>query len=194
MNSSENKETSEEGDSKHSVEGPDTSSFTAFLYSFLAPSDTQTNSKLNEKSNSSEGDSTPSPEPMTAKEIVKKKSLISRGKQSLGKAFYQAAKLGGFRSQSQKGSSEMVVGNGGDSKSSKDDGIAMKILNESPPSQPSENLPGISEPSLLLSEKTRSVLYASLPVIVQGRKWMLLYRLESSLNLLCYVLHLHESV
>ncbi|XP_057783801.1 uncharacterized protein LOC131001425 [Salvia miltiorrhiza] len=172
LNNSENKQITEEV-SKDSVDGPDTSSFTAFLYSFLAPSEPQTpsNSNLDRKSSSREDDFTPSSEPMTTKENVKKKSLFSRGKQSLGKALYQAARIGGYRSQSSKGSSDMAVGDGGDSK---DDGIALKILNESQPSE-DLNLPEISEPSLLLSEKTRSVLYASLPVIVQGRKWMLLY-------------------
>ncbi|KAL0448755.1 UNVERIFIED_CONTAM: hypothetical protein Slati_1431900 [Sesamum latifolium] len=94
--------------------------------------------------------------------------MPSRGKQS----FYQAAKLGGFRNQGPKGSSDMVVGNVSNSKTSGDEGIPMQTLNES---RSSENLPETSEPSLLLSEKTRSVLYAALPVIVQGRKWMLLY-------------------
>lgn len=174
LNNSENKQTVEEEESKDSVDGPDTSSFTAFLYSLLASSESQSqsNSNVDEKSSPREDDFKPSTEPMTTKENAKKKSLFSKGKQSLGKAFYQAAKIGGFRSQSPKGSSDMAVGKKGDSKASRDEGIAMKILNES---QPSENLPEISEPSLLLSEKTRSVLYAALPVIVQGRKWMLLY-------------------
>lgn len=177
MNNSENKQTEE--DSKDSANGPDTSSFSAFLYSFIAPSESQipSNSNLDEKSGSCEDDFTQSSEPMTTKENAKKKSLFSRGKHSLGKAFYQAARIGGFRSQSSKGSSDMAVGDGGDSKGSRDDGIALKILNESQPSE-DLNLPEISEPSLLLSEKTRSVLYGALPVIVQGRKWMLLYRLR----------------
>jgi hypothetical protein len=42
------------------------------------------------------------------------------------------------------------------------------------------DLPGISEPSLLLSEKERSTLYVSLPALVQGRKWLLLYRYRST--------------
>lgn len=107
------------------------------------------------------------------KEGAKKKSLFSRGKQTFGKAFHHAAKIAGIRGQSPKGSSDVALGNGSNSIISVNDGIAMKTLNES---QPLENLPEISEPSMLLSEKTRSVLYAALPVIVQGRKWMLLYR------------------
>ncbi|KAH6760162.1 TLD-domain containing nucleolar protein [Perilla frutescens var. frutescens] len=179
LNNSENKQPEEEEDSEDCVDGPDTSSFPAFLYSLLATStsesQTQSNSNVDEKINSHEVDFKSPSEPLTTKENAKKKSLFSRGKQSLGKAFYQAAKIGGFRSQSPKSSSDMAVGNGGDSKFSRDEGIAMKILNESQDSQPLKNLPEISEPSMLLSDKTRSVLYASLPVIVQGRKWMLLY-------------------
>ncbi|KAL1569637.1 TLD domain-containing protein 2 isoform X1 [Salvia divinorum] len=170
LNNSENKQPEEEG-LKNSADGPDTSSFTAFLYSFIAPSESHAR---NEKSSSPEDDFAPSPEPMTTKENAKKKSLFSRGKQSLGKAFYQAARISGFRSQSMKGNPDMAVGDGGDSKGSRDDGIALKILNESQPSV-DLNLPEISEPSLLLSEKTRSLLYGALPVIIQGRKWMLLY-------------------
>ncbi|KAF8109601.1 hypothetical protein N665_0094s0067 [Sinapis alba] len=36
-------------------------------------------------------------------------------------------------------------------------------------------LPEISDPSLLLTEQYRRYLYTSLPVLVQGRKWVLLY-------------------
>lgn len=186
MNNSENKQTVVEEESKGSIDGPDTSSFTAFLYSLLASSESQSqsNSNVDEKSSSREDDFKSSSEPMTTKENTKKKSLFSKGKQSLGKAFYQAAKIGGFRSQFPKGSSDMAVGKKGDSKASRDEGISMKILNES---QPSENLPEISEPSLLLSEKTRSVLYAALPVTVQGRKWMLLYRFRILIKHIMYI-------
>lgn len=44
---------------------------------------------------------------------------------------------------------------------------------------PPDSLPEASEKSLLLSEKTRSALYISLPTVAQGRKWVLLYRLEN---------------
>lgn len=184
MNNSEKKQTEVE-DSKDNVDGPDTSSFSAFLYSFIAPSESHSpgNSNLDEKTSSREDDFTPSSEPITTTENAKKKSLFSRGKHSLGKALCQAARIGGFRIQSSKGSLDMAVGDGGDSNGSRDDGIALKILNQS---QHLENLklPEISEPSLLLSEKTRSVLYGALPVIVQGRKWMLLYRLRIFIELI----------
>ncbi|KAG6399755.1 hypothetical protein SASPL_141239 [Salvia splendens] len=158
LDTSENKQSETEG-LKDSADGPDTSSFTAFLYSFIAPSESRAQ---DEKSSSPEDDFAPPSEPMTTKENAKKKSLFSRGKQSLGKAFYQAARIGGFRSQSMKGNPDLAVGDGGDSKGSRDDGIALKILNESQPSV-DLNLPEISEPSLLLSENTRSLLYGALP-------------------------------
>lgn len=104
----------------------------------------------------------------------RKKSLFSRGKQSLGRVVHQAAKLGGFRSQgSHKVNSDIVV----DTRSSpvsKEEVKPIPSLNE--PTMPLVEIPEISEPSLLLSEKTRTVLYASMPVLVQGRKWLLLYR------------------
>ncbi|KAL2528031.1 TLD-domain containing nucleolar protein [Forsythia ovata] len=164
-------ESDSEDGSGDSVDGPDTSSFTAFLYSLVASSESQTNSNFDGENMSLEDQFKPSSEPAT-KENGRKKSLFSRGKQSLGRAFYQAGKLSGFRNQGPKGSSAMVVDDGSNSKASQDEGIPMKTLNEP---LPLENLPETSEPSLLLSEKTRSVLYAALPVIVQGRKWVLLY-------------------
>ena len=101
------------------------------------------------------------------KESGRKKSLLARGKQSLGRALYQAARLGGYRNQPSEynGGSDIPI-------VVEDEGIPMQTLNESAPL----DLPEISEPSLLLTEKTRSTLHLALPVLVQGRKWVLLYR------------------
>ncbi|CAK9174956.1 unnamed protein product [Ilex paraguariensis] len=60
----------------------------------------------------------------------------------------------------------------GDISNSKDGEISMQTLNEP---APSETLPETSEPSLLLSEKTRGALYVALPALAQGKKWVLLY-------------------
>ncbi|KAL6575969.1 hypothetical protein OROHE_000440 [Orobanche hederae] len=166
---SENHRADAEEDPTNSVNGPDTSSFSAFLYSFLAEPHSNSDKKFD-----THGDKfKQSSEPI----ITKKKSLFSRGKHSLGKAFFQAAKIGGFRNQGPRGDFDMSIGSGSNSKAPREDeGVSMQTLNESPSSEMSlDNLPETSEPSLLLSEKTRSVLYAELPVIVQGRKWMLLY-------------------
>lgn len=184
MNKSENSHSDTEEDIKDSVDGPDTSSFTAFLYSLLASSESQNNSNLDEKVMSHEDEYKPSSEPMTTKDNAKKKSLFSRGKHSLGKALHQAAKIGSFRNQASKSSSDMAVDNEIIPKDSRDEGICMKTLSES---QSVENISETSEPSLLLSEKTRSVLYSALPVVVQGRKWMLLYRLRTFFLLMLFV-------
>nr|KAJ0210508.1 hypothetical protein LSAT_V11C400226970 [Lactuca sativa] len=40
---------------------------------------------------------------------------------------------------------------------------------------PSDKLPKMSEPSQLMTENTRSDLYVALPVLSQGKKWVLLY-------------------
>ncbi|KAL7143984.1 hypothetical protein ABFS83_08G228000 [Erythranthe nasuta] len=166
LNNSEDSHSDAEDDRKDAVEGPDTSSFTAFLYSLLASEsniDRRTDAREDEFKTSS----------TATKEDEKKKSLMSRGKQSIRKAFNQAAKIGGLRNQAPtRGGSDMPAGNG-----SGDHGIAMITLSE--PLSSSQNLslhlPETSEPSLLLSEKTRNFLYAALPVVVQGRKWVLLY-------------------
>ncbi|KAK3020978.1 hypothetical protein RJ639_046965 [Escallonia herrerae] len=150
------------------VDGPDTSSFTAFLYSLLAPSESKINSSLN-ASNEHQVDAE-SVSDVPVKESSGKKSLLSRGKQSLGRVIGQAAKLGGYRSQtSVKGK---MVDDGYDAKVARAEGIPMQTPNEP---VPLDSLPETSEPSLLLSEKTRGALYAALPAVVQGRKWVLLY-------------------
>ncbi|KAA8530860.1 hypothetical protein F0562_005516 [Nyssa sinensis] len=122
------------------VDGPDTSSFTAFLYSLLSSSESGDNSKLD----------------------------------SQNEAIYQAARFGGYQNQAsdRKGSSEMIINDGIDSEVVGDEGIPMQAFNEP---VPLDNLPEISEPSLLLSAKTRSALYIALPAPIQGRKWVLLY-------------------
>ncbi|XP_009626044.1 oxidation resistance protein 1 [Nicotiana tabacum] len=153
-----------EEDAKDLVDGPDTSSFTAFLYSLLSTTGSDGKSNISGKQDES------TPEPIM-KEPSRRKSILSRGKQSLGRAFHGVARLGGFRNQgSAKGSSEMVFDDGSNSKV--DDQIPLEDMNQKlPPSK----LPETSEPSMLLSEKARSTLYAALPVLVQDRKWVLLY-------------------
>ncbi|CAL5365382.1 unnamed protein product [Camellia sinensis] len=155
------------------VDGPDTSSFSAFLYSLLSSSESGTNSKLDGKNECQEEMCEPICDPIM-KGSVGKKSLISRGKQSLGRALSQAARLGGYRNRAseRKGSSDMTINGGNNSKVVEDDGIPMQTLSEP---EHLDNLPEISEPSLLLTEKTRSTLYLALPALVQGRKWILLY-------------------
>ncbi|KAA8546820.1 hypothetical protein F0562_003256 [Nyssa sinensis] len=155
------------------VDGPDTSSFTAFLHSLLSSSKSGSNSNLDDQNKYQAEMGEPASDTIM-KESGRKKNLFSRGKQSLGRAIYQAARLGGYRNQAsnRKGSSDMTINDGNDSEVVGDEGIPMQTLNEA---LPLDNLPEISEPSLLLSEKTRSALYAALPALNQGRKWVLLY-------------------
>lgn len=106
-----------------------------------------------------------------AKETVTKKSLFSRGKQSLGRAFHHAARITGYRNQERKSDVEMKVND------AKFSGIEMmEKPNVIEVASSVDDVPDASEPSLLLSEKSRTILYASLPALVQGRKWLLLYR------------------
>ncbi|KAK4356681.1 hypothetical protein RND71_025652 [Anisodus tanguticus] len=160
-----------EEDAKDLVDGPDTSSFSAFLYSLLSTSRPGSNSNTGSEYDKQDDRAESIPE-LTMKEPSRKKRILSRGKQSLGKAFHQVARLGGFRNQgSAKGSSEMVFDDGSNSKVGADDQIPLEDMNQ----KLLNNLPETSEPSVLLSEKARIALYASLPVLVQDRKWVLLY-------------------
>ncbi|KAK7853766.1 uncharacterized protein LOC112002301 [Quercus suber] len=153
------------------VDGPDTSSFSAFLYSLLSSSEAEDKSKSDEQKND-EVESGDLQSDNVIKESGGKKSLFSRGKQSLGRAMYKAARIGGYRSQDRKGDSEIKVDGNNAAELA---GVEMKNVQNEKECLALIEVPDISEPSLLLSEKTRSALYASLPTLVQGRKWLLLY-------------------
>ncbi|KAK4366744.1 hypothetical protein RND71_014624 [Anisodus tanguticus] len=160
-----------EEDAMDLVGGPDTSSFSAFLYSLLLTSGPGSKSNTGSEYDKQDDHAESIPE-LTMKEPSRKKRILSTGKQSLGKSFHQVARLGGFRNQgSAKGSSEMVFDDGSNSKVALDDQIPLEDMNQ----KLLKNLPETSEPSVLLSEKARIALYAALPVLVQDRKWVLLY-------------------
>lgn len=163
-------ESIDEGVTEDIVDGPDTSSLTAFLYSLLASSDSGDNSKSGEQNNVGIESDNPQPETVM-KESGGKKSLFSRGKQSLGRAIVKAARIGGYRDQDRKIDAEMES-EGGDNGSA---GVQMKDLQSEKESPVVVEVVDVSEPSLLLSEKTKTALYASVPALVQGRKWFLLY-------------------
>lgn len=153
-------------------DGPDTSSFTAFLYSFLSSPDSGNNENSDgQNDNKTEPDIPPSGS--TMKENMGKKSLFSRGKQSLGRVINQAVRISGFRYRERKDDFEMKLDDGHGPKLS---GVEMRHIQPIEEPMPLVDLPEISEPSMLLSEKIRNVLYASLPALIHGRKWMLLYR------------------
>nr|XP_043632363.1 oxidation resistance protein 1 [Erigeron canadensis] len=143
-------------------DGPDTSSFTAFLYSFLSPGRSQ---KESENVGWNENQVSPN---VLLKENSGKKGMFSRGKQSIGKALNQAVRFGGgYRFHtSGKVSTESKIDDEKETRSS--EGVHVENLR-------GPNLPGMSEPSQLMTEDTRSALYAALPVLSQGKKWVLLY-------------------
>lgn len=158
------------------ADGPDTSSFTAFLYSFLSSSDTGDNASSHAQSDDNRGaapDHNPLPDSLL-KENGGRKSLFSKSKQSLGRAI---RKIGGFRYHDRRDNLEMKLDDGSGSKTS---GVVemrrIEPVQESVTVVPLVDLPEISEPSVLLSDSMRNVLYVSLPPLIHGRKWLLLYR------------------
>ncbi|KAB1210254.1 Oxidation resistance protein 1 [Morella rubra] len=160
---------SEEG-SADVVDGPDTSSFTAFLYSLLSSSESGDNSK-SDGQNKDIVESGNLESDTAMKESAGKKSLLSRGRQSIGRVIYKAARIGGYRNQDHKGDSD-IKADGDDAGFA---GVEMRHMQNEKESVDLVKVPDISEPSLLLSDKTRNILYASLPALVQGRQWLLLY-------------------
>lgn len=165
-------ESNAEGDAKDLVDGPDTSSFSAFLYSLLSTTGSESKPNTSGKYDKQDDRDESIPE-LTMREPSRRKGILSRGKHSLGRALHQVARLGGFRNQgSAKGSSEMVFDDGSNSKVTGDNQIPLEDMNKKPLLN---NLPETSEPSVLLTEKARIYLYAALPVLVQDRKWVLLY-------------------
>ncbi|XP_033143637.1 oxidation resistance protein 1 isoform X1 [Brassica rapa] len=144
-------------DQLESKDEPDTSSFSAFLGSLLSSQD--------QEEEEAESSDTSSSSSSSMKETsVAKKSLLSKYKQHF-KNFYQAVKL----SKDRKPLSGNTVEDNGlelemKQMQDKDDTATTAIL-----------IPDISEPSLLLTDLSRRSLYSSLPALVQGRKWILLY-------------------
>ncbi|CAM8915756.1 unnamed protein product [Rhodiola kirilowii] len=152
---------------------PDTYSFSAYLRSFFVSSESGNNSTLEEKT---EGEPTGGEDATEGvmKENRGRRSLISRGKQSVGRIISQAARFTGYRSQGLERKSNGDV-HYEDEYNSRPDVVEMKGTQIEVDHVATNNLPATSEISVLLSERTRSSLYASLPALVQGRKWVLLY-------------------
>ncbi|XP_014505941.1 TLD domain-containing protein 2 isoform X1 [Vigna radiata var. radiata] len=151
------------------IDGPDTSSFTAFLYSLLSSSDSGDNiGEADEKNDDGVADDDSSlPDSATKESFVVRRSLFSRGRHSLGWAIHQASKMGGFRSRDSKYTDEGRLG------------VEMKRIVKEPVAVAvavaDQHPPAISEPSMLVSNGLRDAVYASLPAVLHGRKWLLLY-------------------
>ncbi|TVU28566.1 hypothetical protein EJB05_20088 [Eragrostis curvula] len=155
-------------DSEHGSDiqdGPDTSSFRAFLVSFLSSSSSNNNDSM-EILPEQNGDM----EYPTLTPVGKGRTgLISRGKHSIGKIINKAARFGGFRhaTAEPKMEKETVIHT---------ESVAPVLeLQESNEVSSFNTMPTMSEPSVLLSEMMQSILYSSLPVLAQGRNWVLLY-------------------
>ncbi|OUZ99316.1 TLDc [Macleaya cordata] len=165
-------ESTSEDDSGITVDGPDTSSFSAFLYSLLSPESGSLRSMEEQYQNHAEmNESVIDP---GIKKTSGRKTLFGRSKQALGRAMYQAIRVNGFRNQvsDQNVDCNKMNYGGNDPQLS---GLELGPVKTPIDTISQASLPEISEPSLLLSEKTRSSLYVSLPALVQGRKWVLLY-------------------
>ncbi|KAG9451532.1 hypothetical protein H6P81_011497 [Aristolochia fimbriata] len=148
-----------EGTSEAEVDGPDTSSFAAFLYSLL--SSPEQNNVSNEEISDFGTEMDPTP---TVKEKSGRRSLIAFGKQSIKKAIYLASRVNGYRDQSILKDSD-----------GRNEGFELSPIQVPEATLSRVTLPHMSEPSLLLSESTRRSLYISLPVLIRERKWILLY-------------------
>lgn len=166
---------SEDEDVPVLVDGPDTSSFTAFLYSFLSPGRSENESEY-AGWNENQVVAANRNENLLVKENSGKKGIFSRGKHSLGKALSQAARFGsGYRYHaSGKVNTETKIDDGKETSTEfgTDEGVPVQNSSEH---FPSDKLPKMSEPSQLLTEDTRAALYVALPALSQGKKWVLLY-------------------
>ncbi|RDX73976.1 Oxidation resistance protein 1, partial [Mucuna pruriens] len=154
------------------VDGPDTSSFTAFLYSLLSSSETNSHEQNDDKAAAPDNHHLPD---SSLKENGGRKSLFSRSKQSLGRAIRHAARMGvGFRHHDRRDNLEMKFDDGNDFS-----GVEMSMRRVEPVEESVSvhlvDLPEISEPSVLVSDSVRSFLHGSLPPLIHGRKWLLLY-------------------
>jgi hypothetical protein len=153
-------------------DGPDTSSFRAFMISFLSPS-SSFNASMEIIPEQSEEAAYPTLTPV-GKANKGKTGLLSRGKHSIGKIINKAARISGFKQNPEPKISKEVVNHA--------EPVAPVLELEEPKEIDSlSNLPVMSEPSVLLSEMMRSILYSSFPILAQGRSWVLLYRFK-----ICY--------
>ncbi|KAK3131991.1 hypothetical protein QOZ80_6AG0514290 [Eleusine coracana subsp. coracana] len=146
--------------------GPDTSSFRAFLLSFMSSSCSSEDSMETVPEQNLDFIEYPTLTPV-GKTSSGRKGLLCRGKHSIGKIMSKAGRLGNFRQKPTHSINGEIVGQ----TESVAPGSELKGSKESA----YDKLPAMSEPSMLLSEKMQTVLYSSLPVLVQGKSWMLVY-------------------
>ncbi|KAL9276005.1 Oxidation resistance protein 1-like protein [Drosera capensis] len=148
-------ETGEEG----LADGPDTSSFTAFLYSLLSPSGSPSGSGA-EENDGHEGD---------------RRGFFSRGKRSLGEVDDNASETIEHGNGGLEKKDDVDKENDNEKDGEVDEEGGPGIVEAKHEELLSVELPEMSEPSRLLLEDSRSSLYVSLPSLAKGRKWVLLY-------------------
>ncbi|GAB2283394.1 hypothetical protein Dimus_017908 [Dionaea muscipula] len=166
---------SEEG-SQGLGDGPDTSSFTAFLYSLLSPSAAAAREEPNmEENDGHEAEHENEPNAGTEGGGPGRRSPFSGGKQSIGKAVYYAARFGGYRNQVSEEKDSTENDNGGENNGDIDRGEGFRTMEGEHEDVLLVDIPEMSEDSRLLSDKSRRALYVSLPSLAKGRKWVLLY-------------------
>jgi hypothetical protein len=154
----EEKESSEKDkDSEHNSDiqdGPDTSSFRAFLISFLSSSSSNNDSmEVHLEQNADMGYPTLAP---VGKGSKGRTGFISRGKHSIGKIINKTVGIGGFRQTA----AESKIGR--ETINHTESVAPVLEIKESKEIASSSTLPTMSEPSPLLSEIMQSILYASL--------------------------------
>ncbi|ERM95909.1 TLD domain-containing protein 2 isoform X1 [Amborella trichopoda] len=160
----------EEKDFRDEIDGPDTSSFGAFLYSLLS---SESGSDSGDKRQEHNAGMTESASNLGTQAIGKKKTLISRGKHSIGRAISRVMKIDKHRDE---GIDQRIgcCGESGDKNGDKSVQYGKKPVHTAAMGA-EEALPDISEPSLLLSERSRTILCSSLPKLVCGSMWVLIY-------------------
>jgi hypothetical protein len=162
-------------------DGPDTSSFRAFLMSFVS-STTSSKDSMETIPEHNLDVEYPTLTPV-GKASSGRKGLLSRGKHSIGRIISKAG-LSNFRQKPAYSIDGEFTG--------QTESVAPRFeMRGSKELALHDKLPAMSEPSVLLSEMMRSVLYSSLPVLVQGRNWMLVYRFKTSLQRKFGAVHYH---
>ncbi|CAN6484720.1 unnamed protein product [Victoria cruziana] len=150
------------------LNGPDTTSFTAFIYSLLSPSDSH------DHHSSDEGESDgPSLKSKSKTYNIRRSFLPFKGrKKLLGGAVWQemGRKADDCRNMRPDGHAKNGERNEPNSVE-----CEMKMCQVSKDVVSDIALPDVSEPSSLLSETTRGILCPLLPALIHGTKWVLLY-------------------
>lgn len=158
----------EETEEKPEVpDGPDTSSFTAFLISLLSSSNSSNHLQTSASVESSG-----------------RISLFARGRRTLEKSINKAAKISGLRQSSETKVEHRAAY---EPELSGNDLRPVRVTKDD---NTYFDLPAMSEKSMLLSDNIRAALYFSLPALVKGSNWLLLYRFCKLFQFTDLTLHL----